>query len=347
MNNKTNGNNDQDSEIQKKGDILIVDDQIENIQFLSDILTDYGYEVRRVLSGKHALKVINYDPPELLLLDIMMPEIDGYEICRQVKNNPKTSKIPIIFLSAKQLLSEKIKGFKVGGVDYITKPFLVAEVICRIDTHLKIYHYQNLLNEQIVARKKVEQELLIANEKLKQFANIDSLTEVYNRRYFDDLLSKEWYRLRREKQPLSVIMIDIDCFKEYNDTYGHLRGDEVLRAIALAVKSSLKRPSDFIARYGGEEFVVVLPNTNLEGCVIICEYIVQKIRELAIPHKGSITSKYVTVSMGVCSLIPSEDLDPYILVNQSDNALYRAKEEGRNCFRLSQFNLAGYLNKFS
>jgi len=335
MNNKTNKKNDQDGEIQKKGDILIIDDQIENIQFLSTVLTDHGYEVRRVLSGKQALKVIEYDPPELLLLDIMMPEIDGYEVCRQVKNNTKTSQIPIIFLSAKQLLSEKIKGFKVGGVDYITKPFLVAEVVCRIETHLKIYRYQNLLNEEIIARKKVEQELLIANKKLKQFANIDGLTGIYNRRYFDDLLSKEWYRLRREKQPLSTIMIDIDCFKQYNDNYGHLRGDEVLRAIALAIKSTLQRPSDFVARYGGEEFVVVLPNTDLEGCVIICKHIVEKIKELGVPHAHSLISKYITVSMGVCSLIPSVDLTPYILIDKSDNALYRAKREGRNCFRLS------------
>lgn len=324
-----------DNHNSKKGDILIVDDQIENIQFLSTMLTDNGYEVRQVLSGKQALKVVDYDPPELILLDIMMPEIDGYEVCRQLKSNSRTCQIPIIFLSAKQQLSEKIKGFKVGGVDYITKPFVVAEVVCRVETHLKIYRYQNLLNQEIVARKKVEQQLLIANQKLEQIANIDGLTGVYNRRYFNDLLSKEWYRLCREKQPLSMIMVDIDCFKEYNDTYGHLQGDEVLKAIASTLKSSLQRSSDFVARYGGEEFVILLPNTDLQGSITICENISLKIMELAIPHRGSSASNSITISMGVHCLIPSAKINPYTLIDKSDDALYLAKKEGRNCFRYS------------
>jgi diguanylate cyclase (GGDEF)-like protein len=313
-----------------KGDILVVDDRLENVGLLFDMLTENGYEVREVLSGQQALKTINHDPPELILLDIMMPEMDGYEVCKQIKANPKTTNIPVLFISAKGTLFDKVKAFQVGGADYITKPFFLAEVLCRVETHISNYRYQKMLTEEIATREKIQQALELANQELQRLANLDGLTQIYNRRYFDDYLCKEWYRLRREQQPLSLIMIDIDYFKKYNDTYGHLLGDEILKKVAQTITHVVKRPADLVARYGGEEFAVILPNTDGEGAKIVAQNIAAEISKLAIEHQSSLVSKYITLSMGISSIIPPHKTAPKVLIDKADQALYHAKEQGRN-----------------
>ena len=294
------------------------------------MLTEKGYEVRQVLSGKQALKIVNYDPPELILLDIMMPEMDGYEVCAQIKSNPKTTNIPILFISGKDNLFDKVKAFKFGGVDYIVKPFLVSEVLCRVQTQISNYRYQKSLAEEIAARKKAQKELELANEKLKNLVNLDGLTEISNRRYFDEFLSKEWFRCRREKQPLALIMIDIDFFKSYNDTYGHIIGDQVLKKIAQVLVDVVNRTSDLVARYGGEEFAVILPNTDIQGTQKIAQDIFTAIQKLSIPHQSSLVSEYITLSLGISIMIPTENQSPEFLINQADKALYLAKAQGRN-----------------
>ncbi len=313
-----------------KGDILVVDDRRENADLILDMLTENGYTVRQVLDGIQALRTINCDPPELILLDIMMPEMDGYEVCRQIKSNPETTNIPVLFISAKGELLDKVRAFQVGGVDYITKPFFLEEVLCRIETHLSNYRYQRYLAEEIAAREKVQEELELANQELERLVNLDGLTEISNRRYFDEFLDKEWYRLRREKQPLCLMMIDIDYFKPYNDTYGHLLGDEALKAVAQTLAKIIKRPADLVARYGGEEFAVILPNTDAEGARQVANNIITDIRQLAIPHQSSEVSEYLTLSIGISSIIPAQEQFPEFLINKADEALYLAKNQGRN-----------------
>jgi diguanylate cyclase (GGDEF)-like protein len=321
-----------------KGDLLVVDDNLENGNLIADMLTENGYEVRQVLSGKQALNLVSYDPPELILLDIMMPEMDGYEVCQRIKSNPNTADIPIIFISARGSLFDKVKGFQVGGVDYITKPFFLEEVLCRVQTHLSNYRYQKTLAEQIAAKEKAQQDLELANQKLIKLVNLDGLTGIPNRRYFDEFLTKEWYRLRREKQFLCLMMIDIDYFKPYNDTYGHTLGDEALKTVAQTLAQIVKRPADLVARYGGEEFVVILPNTDSEGAKQVAENIMTRMHQLAIPHQTSAISQYITLSIGIACLIPDQDAEPEILINYADQALYLAKSQGRNCLMIYSEN---------
>lgn len=182
----------------------------------------------------------------------------------------------------------------------------------------------------ITNKKELENQLEIANRELEKLVNLDSLTEVYNRRYFNEFLAREWERAKREKKPLSLIMIDVDCFKLYNDNYGHLLGDQALQLVAKSLSKLVHRPADLVARYGGEEFAVVLPYTNLEGAIHVATNITQEIAQLAIPHDYSYVSKYLTLSMGISCLIPNAEQSLETLIHQADCALYQAKRKGRN-----------------
>jgi diguanylate cyclase (GGDEF)-like protein len=313
-----------------KGDILLVDDRLENLNLLADMLTENGYEVRRVLSGKQALKVVQYEPPELILLDIMMPEMDGYQVCQELKNNVNTSNIPVIFISAKSNIFDKVKAFQIGGVDYITKPFFLPEVLCRVNTHINIYRHKQILAKEIAEKEKIQKKLEKVNQQLKKLANLDGLTKIANRRFFDEYLAKEWLRLKREQKPLSLIMVDVDFFKLYNDNYGHLAGDDCLKKIAHTLNSIVKRPADLVARYGGEEFVIVLPNTITEGAQQVAKEIQATMLQLAIPHEYSLIGDSISLSLGVSTSIPNNGLSVSELINRADQALYQAKQQGRN-----------------
>lgn len=336
-----------------KGDILLVDDYLDNLHLLANMLMNHGYEVRQVLNGQQALKVIEYEPPDLILLDIMMQGMSGYDVCEKLKQNPSTKKIPIIFISAKTDFLDKVKAFQTGGVDYIIKPFFLAEVLCRVETHLTIYNHEkilaqeleerkkiqmrleatnNQLIQEVTQRKKIQTQLEKANKELEVLATIDGLTKIANRRRFDEYIIQEWNRLKREKQPLSLIMIDVDYFKLYNDTYGHLLGDECLKKIAQAINKIVKRPADLFTRYGGEEFALILPNTPSCGAVNIAKNIFAMIESLKIMHERSFCSKYVTLSLGITTMIPDNKLSFSVLVNKADKALFQAKKEGRNRF---------------
>jgi two-component system cell cycle response regulator len=449
---------DFDSQSKLKGNILLVDDLPENLKLLTESLSKLGYTVRSAISGSRALKTAKSKLPDLILLDVKMLEMDGYQVCEAFKADPDLCDIPILFISALDEAFDKLKAFQVGGVDYITKPFQIEEVVARLEAHLTIRKQHKILQNEIVKRKEIEEilyqsrsllsgilntaldgiaamqavrdpltgdiqdfcclavnpivskvlnrnredligklvlreilknlapdlfdrfvkvvdsgepldedfyyssgdacwyhyvavklsdgfaitirdittrkqtELALqeANHKLKLLANLDGLTQIANRRCFDDYLATEWQRHQREQNPLSLILIDIDYFKRYNDSNGHQGGDDCLIRVAQEIAKVTQRPTDLVARYGGEEFAVILSNTNLEGALKVTAAIQTAIANLAIPHDNSDVSDLVTLSMGVASLIPTSERSSEDLISQADRAMYASKHQGRN-----------------
>ena len=495
-----------------KGIILVVDDTPQNLQLLFCYLKDAGYKVLVAQSGKIALKITQSVCPDLILLDIKMKGLDGFDTCRYLKSNSTTKNIPVIFMTALTMSNSKVQGFDAGAIDYVTKPINQEELLARIETHLKLKrlneslrlqateekilfqlserirrslsidstlqtavteiqklfnydrviinrwknenvtfsvqsiregitevppgyysyyfsdlyvsdstqhnHYQNgnirvieditqvnlesreqesleqlgikaqliipilqskinsphpdgsetlwgwLIIQQCDSTRKWQQteisllkrltsQLAIAvnqgllyqqlqqsNQKLKQLALREPLTEVYNRRYFEQQIIQEWKRLQRIPSPLSVIFCDIDHFKLYNDTYGHQQGDKCLKKVAQGIKQTIKRPADFVARYGGEEFIIVLPHTPIEGAKTVAKSIQNQIQKLQIPNIYSPTSPVVTVSMGIAATIPLQQNSPSLLIEAVDQALYLAKSNGRNQIAIYQEDIA-------
>lgn len=320
-----------------KGTILLVDDLPENLKLLTDLLSKYGYKVRSATSGRRAMKTVKLKRPDIILLDIKMPEMDGYQVCQSFKSDPDLCDIPILFISALNDTFDKVKAFQSGGVDYITKPFQIEEVVARLEAHLTIQKQQKILQIEIAKREQIElalqeknQQLQEANHKLELLANLDGLTQIANRRRFDDYLTLEWKRHRREQNPLSLVLIDIDYFKRYNDNHGHQAGDHCLIQVAQAIATVLQRPTDLVARYGGEEFAVILSNTHGEGALRVATAIQMAIASLKILHGDSDVSDHVTLSMGIASLVPAWDQGSETIIFYADQALYRAKKQGRN-----------------
>ena len=294
-----------------KQQILIADDERFNLNILVDILKP-DYKVIVAKNGKQALERAKSNPPDLILLDIMMPEMDGYEACKNLKENKQTKDIPVIFITAMKEVGNEAKGFDLGAVDYITKPFKAAIVMARVKVHLKMKWQADML---------------------RKMASIDVLTEIPNRQKFKETFDKEWNRAVRNKTPFSVAFMDIDFFKQYNDAYGHGRGDKCLKEIAQALVDSIRRPTDFVARYGGEEFIAVLPETDISGAMTIAEVMRSNVELLKIPHAQSVPLDHVTISIGVSSVFPGSGFSDAALVSvvaAADGMLYKAKAAGRN-----------------
>jgi len=290
-----------------KSRILLVDDEYQLIALLAGIL-DADYEIMFATNGAAALEIADRKVPDLIVLDVMMAGMDGYEVCTRLKNNIRTRQIPVIFITGLGDLGAETKGLKLGAVDYITKPFNPGPVMARVKTHIN---------------------LKLAQDELIQLAATDGLTGLANRAYFDKLLTYEHARHARSGTELSLILLDIDHFKAFNDTYGHISGDGCLRDVAWAVSRVAGRATDIVARFGGEEFVLLLPETPLSGALILAEMVRQSISDLAIPHRLS-SSRHVTASLGVASrkVLPgSSVLD---IVAEADLQLYAAKAGGRN-----------------
>jgi diguanylate cyclase (GGDEF)-like protein len=327
-----------------KGNILVVDDTPDNLRVLSSMLTKRGHTVRKALNGQMALTACQTILPDLILLDINMPGMNGYEVCTFLKISEKTCNIPVIFISVLDDTLDKVKAFSMGGADYITKPFQVEEVLARVENQLTVRRLQislqernRLLKEQnalllqeIEKRCRAEEALQKANEKLQLLADSDSLTGIANRRNFDEYLHREWQRASRDKLHLALILCDIDCFKLYNDTYGHQAGDNCLKKVAGAISRAVKRPADLVARYGGEEFAALLPNTDFKGAVRVAESIHLEVQQLKIIHAKSSVSDYITLSAGIASTVPNHTESPAALIRAADKGLYQAKDRGRN-----------------
>lgn len=485
-----------------QSNILVVDDHPANLSLLMQILTGQGYKVRVSPNGNLALRSIHLMLPDLILLDINMPDMDGYTLCQHLKSQPQTKDIPVIFISALGETWDKVRGFTLGAVDYITKPFEPVEVLARIQhqlqwqasqAHLKLQNIQlqlllsttqainaakdvdsaleailtqicqslgwdlgeawipdqegnylvcspgcyigdqglrrfydqtrslrftpdmglvgkvwssqqpqmiedlsagvsddeflsvkyaidagvrgvisipvisqqeavtessrsvvavlNFFQKKIlvirldslqlimtiadqlssfIQRKQAEDQLRELNLELKKLANLDGLTQVANRRRFDDYLLQEWRRSMREEQWLSLVLCDVDYFKLYNDYYGHLAGDDCLQRVAQTMNDQVQRPADLVARYGGEEFVLLLPNTPSEGAQQVAFNLQSRIQSLRLPHAQSKVKPYVTMSLGVASVIPRANSSPEVLIIAADQALYQAKHQGRD-----------------
>jgi diguanylate cyclase (GGDEF)-like protein len=305
-------------DIQTTGVILVVDDNPTNLSVLSQALKAAGHKVRVAVDGESAIEQLEENLPDLILLDLQMPGIDGFETCARLKANLATQDIPIIFITASADIENKVRGLSVGAVDYITKPFQHEEVLARVRVHLTL---------RFLTRKVQEQAIV-----LERLANLDGLTQVANRRRFDEYFEKEWQRLAREQAPLSLILCDIDYFKCYNDHYGHQTGDTCLKQVAQTIEQSVKRPADLVARYGGEEFVVILPNTPVEGAAHVAERFQSEIRQLEILHAQSEVSPFITLSMGISGQVPTHAVEPKSLIVAADRALYAAKAQGRNTY---------------
>jgi diguanylate cyclase (GGDEF)-like protein len=296
-------------EISKQQTILIVDDAKENINVLAELLRS-NFKIRAATSGERAINIAFSDnPPDLILLDVMMPNMDGYEVCKRLKSSSQTKNIPIIFITGRVSEKDEVYGFTLGAIDYITKPFNPVVVRMRVNTHAELKRYHDYLED---------------------ISYLDGLTGIANRRKFNEYLDSTWNFGERVHLPISMILMDIDHFKQYNDNYGHIEGDACLIQIAHALFEAVVRKTDFVARYGGEEFAYILPNTDLDSAVVIAERLRLSIISLQIPHDYSSTGNNVTISLGVATIIPVINTSCSVLIKAADEALYRAKEDGRN-----------------
>lgn len=287
--------------------LLIVDDDPNNIRLLAAVF-DNDYDILFAINGKQALRLAVQERPDLILLDVMMPEMDGYQVCRLLKADLLTKDIPVIFITAHCNAEEEILGLEVGAADYITKPFCSAIVKLRVRNQI---------------------ELKSAREKLVRLAITDGLTSIANRRHFDEQLAHEWHRASRMNQSLAIAMIDVDWFKNYNDYYGHQAGDDCLRKVAEVLSYNAKRASDFVARYGGEEFALILPTTHSQAALTVANNACKSLSDLELPHALSEFGK-VTLSVGVAVGVPTLHETAEKLVDHADKALYTAKHQGRN-----------------
>ena len=294
---------------ERRSKILIVDDNPQNIELLMELFKD-EYKIAAATNAQRALKIAaSHTPPDIILADILMPEMDGYDLCLALKKDTKTQNIPVIFVTALSEILDENRGFSLGAIDYITKPFHPPVVKARVRLHLDLKRKQELL---------------------EKYAFIDALTEIPNRRRFDEVMDCEWNRAMRSGNVLSLIFMDIDYFKTYNDTYGHDIGDECLRRVAACLQNSMRRAGDFVARYGGEEFAAILPYTNYTDAIAMAKHITKNVDDLAIEHKTSDACRHLSLSMGITTIRPSETSRPSDFLKTADTMLYSAKEKGRH-----------------
>ncbi|MCU0568463.1 MAG: diguanylate cyclase [Oculatellaceae cyanobacterium Prado106] len=332
--------------------ILVVDDD-RFVRFqLRQTLEEEGYRVEEASNGKEGLEAYTRLQPSMVLLDAVMPVMDGFDCCAQLQKlqlshvslntpglddsdisdeteviprwyAPMLVSTPILMITGLEDQQSVDQAFEVGAADYITKPIHLAVLRRRVRRLLE----QSQLYRQLEdANQKLEE----VNHALQRLASVDGLTQVANRRCFDETFVQEWQRLSRENCPLALILLDIDYFKRYNDTYGHLAGDRCLKQVAQAISYAVRRPSDLVSRYGGEEFAILLPNTTLTGAGLVAEEIRVTVKHLDLEHSSSPLNGKLTVSLGIASLVPHHSQSPTVLINTADKALYLAKETGRD-----------------
>lgn len=291
-----------------KPTILVADDTPSNVELLGMVLGE-DYEVLVAINGREAVELALAETPDLILLDVLMPVMDGFEACRLLKADHRTAHIPVVFVTAVDREAEETRGLDLGAIDFISKPLSPAVLKARVRNHLELKRQRDIL---------------------AGFSFLDGLTGIANRRRFDQVLDMEWRRGIRSGAFLSLIMMDIDHFKRFNDAAGHLAGDDCLRKIAQCLAGVVQRPGDQIARYGGEEFACILSETDAAGANLVAERIQSALADLALPHPSSALSPFVTLSLGVATTVPRFDQGTESLIKLADQGLYQAKEAGRN-----------------
>ena len=301
------------ADVKKEYTILITDDEKMNVEILGAILSPlYNLLVSR--NGTRALELAKEHLPDLILLDVLMPDMSGFEVIAKLKETDITSKIPVIFITGLTSADDEEKGFDLGAVDYIVKPFNKTIVKARVNTHIRIIDQMRTI---------------------ESIGLIDPLTKISNRRGFENRLDVEWNRAIREQTSISILMMDIDKFKNYNDKYGHQQGDAALKGFSDVASKSLMRAVDFAARWGGEEFVILLPSTDLEGAAEVAERVRSNVEANVIPTTEGEETR-ITVSIGLNSVIPTAEDCTELFIKRADQALYKAKESGRNRFVISE-----------
>jgi diguanylate cyclase (GGDEF)-like protein len=293
--------------------ILIAEDNHDLRDIVARMVKTLGHEVAVASTGKEALQQVRAHPPDIVLLDIMMPEMDGFEFCQALQKEELLRDFHIIITSARDALEDKVKGLELGAADYLTKPFSLAELRARLQVGERIVRHRKAIKEQ--------------QAQLEHLAREDTLTGLSNRRHFDERLQEEWRRALRYGHSLSLLMCDIDHFKQVNDVYGHMYGDSVLKEVGQTLLQG-SRASDVVARYGGEEFVVLLCEAGREQAVIVAERLRSAVKALSFSHPSG--PFHITISVGVATSAQSQSDDPVRLLAEADEALYAAKGRGRD-----------------
>lgn len=304
---------------------LLIEDTLTSATLVSHQLRKIGIEPIVARNGETGIELYKQEHPDLILLDIIMPGMDGFEVARRIRQLEQFGEwTPIIFLTARTSDADLEKAISVGGDDYLIKPVSETVLAAKVRAMQRIAQMRFSL---LVLTRKLDD----ANQELTRLSSLDGLTGISNRRQFDETLLREWRRLGRQGRPLSMLLCDVDYFKQFNDSYGHQVGDECLKAVARTLKDTLRRPADLVARYGGEEFAVILPDTEITGALQVAEAMRSAVEGLNITHRYSKGASVVTISIGVASTTPSRTgSDSSVLLKRADDALYRAKQAGRN-----------------
>jgi diguanylate cyclase (GGDEF)-like protein len=314
-----------------KSKILIVDDKKENVFSLRELLQEENNTIFEAFSGEECLMILLNETVDLVLLDIQMPKMDGYETATYIRENDRTKTIPIIFVTAATKTdSINLKGYQNGAIDIIYKPINPTILRSKVSLFLEIAESRKKLEEQVSLLTRLNEENKQMQAEIEQLALQDYLTKVSNRRKLDTDLQNLYRNAYRNKESIAIMMIDLDNFKGYNDYFGHTVGDEALKEIAKTIQETISRPLDTVGRFGGEEFLVILPKTDAAGAMKIAERIREAVYNLNIKHSPTNHYKYMSISIGVTACIPTDYNDALEIVKKSDKALYMAKNDGRN-----------------
>lgn len=311
--------------------VMVVEDSKVTMKALCNHLERMGImHPLTAVTGRSAIDIFRKNRPDIILLDVILPDIDGFDIAKQLREMEKGDEwSAIIFLTSMANDNDLARGIDAGGDDYLMKPISAVVLKAKIDAMYRLVKMQRSLVDVTQKLNVVNKELNVANKELQRLSMTDGLTGIANRRLFDELSIREWRRCERVRKPMSLVMVDIDHFKQYNDTYGHPAGDLCLKTVAMQVARAAPRASDLAARYGGEEFVLVLGETTTDGAMWVANNIRQRVSDQNIRHTGS-ASQHITVSCGVATILPHEGMTLEDLLKSADNALYMAKAQGRN-----------------